>query len=148
MSSELRHLLAVSEQLVTGQSGAPVVRLIQACVPPAQRRTEGTGDSIAVAFWLTSTLVRMTSVEPGTQLNPRTHAPYDLGRHMFSQIAADIDVDLYARLVRNACRPARAFLPAADIREQWDVRVPHDHHTKRSLAAAGVDYLQTGFSGI
>ena len=87
----------------------------------------------------------------GTQLNPRTHAPYDLGRHAFSQIAADIDVDLYGRLVRHACRArarTHALLPAADIREQWDRRVPPDHPAKRSLAAAGVDYLQTGCPGI
>ena len=72
MVSELKNLLAVPEQVVTGQSGAPVVRLIQ--------------DAVVVAFWL-------------SHLQPETHCPLQLSRAVFEQIAADIDVSsVFARL--------------------------------------------------
>lgn len=63
--SELQHLMCVSEQVVTGQSGSPVVRLIQ--------------DAVVVTFWL-------------THLQPETHCPMQLSRSVFEQIAVDIDL--------------------------------------------------------
>ena len=106
VASELSHLLSVPEQIVTGQSGSPVVRPIQ--------------DAIAAAHWL-------------TQLDPRTHCPAELPRQTFEQIAADIDVDLHFRL--------------AGIRSAWDRmrRERPDHPLVRAAAAAGVDYMRTGY---
>jgi hypothetical protein len=68
----------ISEQVVTGQSGSPVVRLIQ--------------DAVAVPFWL-------------THCQPQTHCPLELSATSFHQIAADIDLpSVHARLaeVRDA----------------------------------------------
>jgi hypothetical protein len=87
VASELRHLLGVPEQVVTGQSGSPVVKPIQ--------------DAVATAHWL-------------TQTDPRTHAPPALSSVAFAQIAADIDVpSVHARLaeLRRAWDALRADRP-------------------------------------
>lgn len=106
VASELRNLLSVSEQIVTGQSGSPVVKPIQ--------------DAVAVAHWL-------------TQIDPRTHCPAALPRAAFEQIAADVDVNVFDRLrgIRAAWDELRADQP--------------DHPLVRAAAAAGVDYMRTGF---
>lgn len=57
--------MAVEEQIVTGQSGAAVVKLIQ--------------DSVVVCFWL-------------TQLEPTTLAPMPLSPLQRSQLLADMDL--------------------------------------------------------
>lgn len=105
--SELQHLLSVKEQIVTGQSGTPVVKPIQ--------------DAVGVSYWL-------------TQLNPRTHSPLVFSDTAFFQIAADIDVDVHARL--------------REIRRRWDtfrtVECP-DHPLVRNMANADVDYMRTGY---
>ena len=105
--SELQHLLAVREQVVTGQSGAPVVRLIQ--------------DAVVVSFWL-------------THLQAATHCPMLFQRSVFEQIAADIDVvgSLFERLEA--------------IRHSWQFHVDPCHPTKRAMAAANVDYMQSGYA--
>ena len=58
--SELQNLMAVSEQVVTGQSGSPVVRLIQ--------------DAVVVVFWL-------------THLQPESHCPVELPRSIQGSIS-------------------------------------------------------------
>lgn len=58
--------MAVEEQIVTGQSGAAVVKLIQ--------------DSVLVCFWL-------------TQLDPQTLAPMSLSPLQYSQLLADMDLE-------------------------------------------------------
>ena len=63
VSSELKELMSVTEQVVTGQSGTPVVKLIQ--------------DAVVVVHWL-------------THLQPKTHCPMELDTGVFSQIAADL----------------------------------------------------------
>lgn len=63
---------------------------------------------------------------------PGTHCPPDLGNELFAQVAADVDVDLHERL--------------RDIRYQWEHRVRPDHPAKQAMAAAGVDYMRTGFA--
>ena len=77
--SELQYLLAVSEQVVTGQSGSPVVRLIQ--------------DAILVSFWLSTDLSwKCRNVCP-SHLNPENHCPVQFERSVFEQIAVDIPLD-------------------------------------------------------
>ena len=86
------------EQVVTGQSGTPVVRLIQ--------------DAVVVAFWL-------------SHLQPETHCPLQLSRAVFEQIATDIDVpSVFARLeqIRNrwlyeipADHPMKRAMSAAKV---------------------------------
>jgi hypothetical protein len=70
-----------------------------------------------------------------TQTDPRTLCPLAMPRSTFSQIAADIDVDLHARL--------------AQIRGAWDrfrsTAAGAAHPTVRAMAAADVDYGTTGF---
>lgn len=70
-----------------------------------------------------------------TQIEPRYACPPALPRGIFCQIAADVDVDLHARLAR--------------IRAAWDrFRAGPEgaaHHTVRALAVADVDYLETGY---
>ena len=74
MTAELQNILSVSEQIVTGQSGSPVVKLIQ--------------DAVVVAFWL-------------TQIDPKTHCPRTLGRAIVSQVAIDLpDVHKTGTLAR------------------------------------------------
>ena len=106
VTSELQHLLSVSEQVVTAQSGGPVVRLIQ--------------DAVAVLFWL-------------THIQPETYCPRELATVAFQQIAADMDVpSVLERL--------------AQVRRSWTEQVPHDHPTKRAMAASGTDYMSTGYA--
>lgn len=66
VATELEQLMAVGEQIVTGQSGAAVVKLIQ--------------DSVLVCFWL-------------TQLDPSTLAPMSLSTLQRSQLLADMDLE-------------------------------------------------------
>jgi hypothetical protein len=76
-------------------------------------------DSVVVVYWL-------------SHLQPETHCPLVLPRGIFFQIAADIHVDVHARL--------------RDIRWTWEHRVPSHHPTKRAMAAAGIDYMFTGYA--
>jgi hypothetical protein len=120
VTSELQHLVSVSEQIVTGQSGSPVVKLIQ--------------DAVVVAYCPGPR--RAPRPRPRlTQIDPRTLCPLAMPRSTFSQIAADIDVDLHARL--------------AQIRGAWDrfrsTAAGAAHPTVRAMAAADVDYGTTGF---
>lgn len=111
--SELQHLLALREQVVTGQSGSPVVRLPR--MYAHMHTSVCIQDAVAVAFWL-------------THLQPTTHCPLTLSRAVFEQVAADVDLpSVHARL---QC-----------IRTLWETRIPGDHPMKRAMAAAGVDYM-------
>lgn len=83
--SELQHLVAVSEQVVTGQNGAPVVRLIQ--------------DAVAVAFWL-------------GHVQPETHCPRPLTRAAHAQLVADLSAE--GGLADLAARWARVRVERAD----------------------------------
>lgn len=67
-----------------------------------------------------------------TQIEPRTHAPIELPRAWFEQIAADIDVNVFERLT--------------SIRKAWDDirRDRPDHPIVRASAAADVDFMRTG----
>ena len=105
--SELQNLMAVSEQVVTGQSGAPVVRLIQ--------------DAVVVSFWL-------------THIQTRTHCPMQFERGTFEQIAADIEVN------------GSFFERMQEIRTAWYQLVDPPHPMKRAMAAAGVDYMRSGYA--
>ena len=76
--------MCVSEQVVTGQSGSPVVRLIQ--------------DAIVVTFWL-------------THLQPETHCPMVLSRSVFEQIAVDIDLPSVIHRLREIEHTWRYEIP-------------------------------------
>ena len=123
VTAELQTIMSVSEKIVTGQSGSPVVKLIQDAVVgrglswPKTKPTHS-----PTAFWL-------------TQLDPSTHAPRSLGVVTFSQVALDLpDPGILSRILQ--------------LRGTWNAfRCAHpDHPTVRALAAAGVDYATTGFA--
>lgn len=63
VAAEIDSLVSIPEQIVTGQSSTPVVKLIQ--------------DAVVVSFWL-------------TDLQRHTHCPIELSRSVFEQMAADI----------------------------------------------------------
>ena len=92
-------------------------------------------DAVLVPFWL-------------TQLQPDTHCPLVLSRSMLQQIAADIDLpSVPARL--QSIAPRSSLTPLSEdedlMARAWNTLVPTDHPLKRALAAAGIDYMSTGY---
>lgn len=112
METEIAHLLGVPEQIVTGQSSHPVIKLIQ--------------DAVVVAFWL-------------THVQTDTHCPPVLPRHIIHQLAADMEhFPTFGDLLQRQDQ----------IRTEWDAfqRRQPDHPTVRAMAAAGIDYMDTGYA--
>ena len=129
VTAELHTIMSVSEQIVTGQSGSPVVKLIQDAVVDGDlaSRCVSTGPNHRpVAFWF-------------THIDHVTHCPRSLGRAIFSQVALDLPEPAdcggtIGRLMR--------------IRHNWDTfrHKNPDHPTVRAFAAAGIDYHTTGYA--
>lgn len=124
--------MGVPEQIITGQSSAPVVKLYQSIffiVVSAnchKQRSVHIQDSVVIGFWL-------------THLQTDTHCPIQLPRNVFEQVCADMHhFPTFGDLLRRR----------QEIRTEWDIfrRIRPDHPTVRAMAAANVDYNLTGYA--
>lgn len=78
-------------------------------------------DAVVVAFWL-------------THLQPATLCPMAFPRATFEQLAVDIDM------------PSSLFLRLQQVQDAWHYEVNPHHPMKRAMAAAGIDYMRTGYA--